>query len=55
MIDGPIIIRTAFRSLVARDIRSPVRCAWKYAERQRLQVREEVVPHVVLDVARTPD
>ena len=37
MIDGPIIMRTAFRSLVARDIRSPVRCAWKYAERQRLR------------------
>ena len=31
MTAGPIIIRTAFRSLVARDIRSPVRCAWKYA------------------------
>src|SRR4029077_17137274 len=30
MIDGPIIMRTAFRSLVARDIRSPVRWAWKY-------------------------
>ena len=30
MTAGPIIIRTAFRSLVARDIRSPVRCAWKY-------------------------
>ena len=29
MIDGPIIMRTAFRSLVARDIRSPVRLAWK--------------------------
>jgi hypothetical protein len=27
MTDGPIIIRTAFRSLVARDIRSPVRFA----------------------------
>ena len=27
MIDGPIIMRTAFRSLVARDIRSPVRFA----------------------------
>ncbi len=26
---GPIIIRTALRSLVARDIRSPVRRAWK--------------------------
>ena len=25
MIDGPIIIRTALRSFVARDIRSPVR------------------------------
>ncbi len=28
---GPIIMRTAFRSFVARDIRSPVRRAWKYA------------------------
>ena len=55
MTAGPIIMRTAFRSLVARDIRSPVRCAWKYDERQRLQVREEVVPHVVLDVARGAD
>ena len=53
--DGPIIIRTALRSLVARDIRSPVRCVWKIRERQRLQVREEVVPHVVLDVARRAD
>ena len=26
--DGPIIMRTAFRSLVARDIRSPVRRVW---------------------------
>ena len=26
--DGPTIIRTALRSLVARDIRSPVRVAW---------------------------
>src|SRR3954465_9989647 len=30
MIEGPIIMRTALRSLVARDIKSPVRCAWKY-------------------------
>ena len=29
MTAGPIIIRTALRSLVARDIRSPVRCVWK--------------------------
>ena len=28
MTAGPIIMRTAFRSLVARDIRSPVRRAW---------------------------
>ncbi len=28
MIDGPIIMRTAFRSFVARDIRSPVRFVW---------------------------
>ena len=48
-------MRTALRSLVARDIRSPVRCAWKYAERQPLQMREEVVPHVVFDVARGAD
>jgi hypothetical protein len=26
---GPIIMRTALRSLVARDIRSPVRWRWK--------------------------
>jgi hypothetical protein len=25
MMEGPIIMRTAFRSLVARDIKSPVR------------------------------
>ena len=31
MIDGPAIIRTAFRSLVARDIRSPVRWRRKYS------------------------
>ncbi len=29
MIAGPIIMRTALRSLVARDIRSPVRLRWK--------------------------
>ena len=29
MMAGPTIMRTAFRSLVARDIRSPVRWAWK--------------------------
>ena len=26
--DGPIIMRTAFKSFVALDIKSPVRCAW---------------------------
>ena len=52
MTAGPIIMRTAFRSLVARDIRSPVRCAWKYASGSFSQVREEVVAQVVLDVAR---
>ncbi len=31
MIDGPAIMRTALRSLVARDIRSPVRRARKYS------------------------
>ncbi len=29
MTAGPIIMRTALRSLVARDIRSPVRWRWK--------------------------
>ncbi len=29
MTAGPTIIRTALRSLVARDIRSPVRFSWK--------------------------
>ena len=52
---GPIIMRTAFRSLVARDIRSPVRCAWKFAGRERLQPREEVVAQVVLEVPRHAD
>ena len=28
MIAGPIIVRTALRSFVARDIKSPVRRAW---------------------------
>ena len=55
MTAGPIIMRTAFRSLVARDIRSPVRCAWKYADRKPLQVGEEVVADVVLDVAGGAD
>ena len=32
---GPTIIRTALRSLVARDIRSPVRLRWKYARSSR--------------------
>ena len=31
MIDGPAIMRTALRSLVARDIRSPVRRVRKYS------------------------
>ena len=30
MTDGPIIMRTALRSLVARDMRSPVLWVWKY-------------------------
>ncbi len=55
MTDGPTIMRTALRSLVARDIRSPVRLRLVVRQRQRLQVREEVVAHVVLDVARRAD
>ncbi len=47
---GPTIIRTAFRSLVARDIRSPVRRDWKYDTGRSWRPREEVVPEVVLDV-----
>ena len=35
MIAGPAIIRTALRSLVARDIRSPVRWRWKYDRERR--------------------
>ena len=35
MIAGPIIMRTAPRSLVARDMRSPVRWRWKYARSSR--------------------
>ena len=35
MMAGPTIMRTAFRSLVARDMRSPVRVAWKYASGNR--------------------
>jgi hypothetical protein len=31
MIDGPAIMRTALRSLVARDIKSPVRRERKYS------------------------
>ena len=47
-------MRTALRSLVARDMRSPVRCA-EIRGRQPLQVREEVVAQVVLDLARHAD
>ena len=35
MTAGPTIMRTALRSLVARDMRSPVRLAWKYASGRR--------------------
>ena len=42
-------MRTAPRSLVARDIRSPVRVAWKYASGSRSQMGVERVPDVVLD------
>ena len=52
---GPTIMRTALRSLVARDIRSPVRLRLIERERQALQMPEEVVADVVLDVARRAD
>ena len=52
MTPGPSIMRTAARSLVARDMISPVRRRWKYVERQALQVREQVVAQVELDAAR---
>ena len=52
---GPASWRTAARSLVARAIRSPVRCAWKKRERLALEVRVEVLPQVVLDMARHAD
>ena len=35
MTAGPIIIRTALRSFVARDIRSPVRFRWKKSSESR--------------------
>ena len=35
MIAGPAIMRTAERSFVARDIRSPVRLAWNQAGGRR--------------------
>jgi hypothetical protein len=49
MIDGPTIMRTAFRSLVARPVGLVV------GQREPLQVGEEVVAEVVLDVARDAD
>ena len=52
---GPIIVRTAFRSLVARDIRSPGAAGLVVAEGHLLEAGEEVVPDVVLDVARGAD
>ena len=55
MMAGPTVMRTAFRSLVARDIRSPVRRDWKYDSGSSCRLREEVVPEVVLDVARHAD
>ena len=52
---GPTIMRTALRSLVARDIRSPVRFCLKERQRQPLEMREEVVAQVVLEAARRAD
>ena len=52
MIPGPTIMRTAARSLVARDMISPVRVALEVPRRRRLEVAEEVVAHVELDVAQ---
>jgi hypothetical protein len=53
--DGPIIIRTAFRSFVARDIKSPGPVGLEIRRRELLQMSEEVVPHVVLDAPGSPD
>ncbi len=52
---GPAIMRTAFRSFVALDIRSPVRARLEVGRRKGLQPREEVVAQVVLEVARHAD
>ncbi len=52
---GPIIMRTALRSLVARDIKSPVRCCWKYQQLQPLKGRKKIVSQVVLELARRAD
>ena len=55
MIPGPIIIRTAERSFTARLMRSPTRFLRYHAGGQPQEVREEVLPHLVLDVARGAD
>jgi hypothetical protein len=52
---GPMSMRTALRSFVARDIRSPVRLRWKVVGVEPLQMREEVVAEVVLEAARRTD
>ena len=52
---GPSIMRTAFRSLVARAMMSPVRVRPIVVGRQAHQVGEQIVAQVVLDVARDAD
>ena len=55
MTAGPTIMRTELRSLVARDIRSPVRLRLEERQRQPLEMREEVVAKVVFEAARRAD
>ncbi len=52
---GPSTSRTAFRSFVARAIRSPGPLGIEEREGQRLKMAEEVVPDLVLDPAARAD
>ena len=55
MIPGPSTMRTADRSLVARLMRSPMRCALVVARGEPGEVGEEVVAQLELDLAADAD
>ena len=52
---GPTIMRTALRSFVARDIRSPVRRAWKNESGRRWSAAKKSFLNLVLDLTRGAD